>query len=188
MATDAHNQLFFVQTGCRVVLGNPIILHGNDVPCTGTTCDRQVSNCKGCIGKTCRRNFVLQCDVEVENQHNYNSSTGIADFTFRSWTFTKFVLRNCSTFASFDVDVMKKEERAIEESLEQLSTLINENNGWTVIGWHKRGASNATGDSRTDTIVSQTKGHLIRLHPTSLPTSDDFATRFTAARFYYDAS
>ena len=91
------------------------------------------------------------------------------------------------TFANFDVDVMKSQERDIERSLEEVSNLINDNNRWTVIGWHKRGVTNGTGDTRSDTVGAQTRGHLIRLFPTNPPTTENFVNTFQAAQYYYSA-
>lgn len=184
MAAEGHNMVYFIQPGCDVALGNCQILFGQDVPCAGTTCDRQTTSCKGCSPPRIRKNYVLQVDVEVNGQHEYNSETGRATFTFRSWRFTEFVIHNFPAFSRLDPAVMLQHTEAIDDALDRLCVLINANNGWTVIGWHKRGVLDRSNDSGGQPeLASDTEGHLVKLVPTNFPQDQEPALRL--AQFTY---
>ena len=184
MAAEGHGMVYFIQPSCNVSLGNCQILYGQDVPCAGTTCDRQTTSCKGCSPPKIRKNFVLQVDVEVNNQHQYSPETGRATFTFRSWKFTEFVISNAAVFSRLDPMDMLQHMQAIDDALDQLSDLINDNNGWTVIGWHKRGVLDRSNESGGQLeLASDTEGHLVRLFPTNFPQAQEPA--FRVAQFTY---
>ena len=183
MAAEGHNLVYFIQPNCNVTLGNAQILYGQDVPCAGTTCDRQTTACKGCSPPKIRKNFVLQLDVEVNNQHGYNPETGRATFTFRSWKFTEFVIHNSGVFSRLDPMDMVQHVQDIDDALDRLSVLINANNGWTVIGWHKRGVVDRSNESGQMELAVDTEGHLVRLFPTNFPQNREPALR--VARFSY---
>ena len=184
MSGQAHNHIHFIQQGCTVELGNARILHGNDVPCVGTTCDRQNPSCKGCPGIEVRKNYVLQCDVEIANPHAHNPDNGIAHFAIRSWTLTKLVIRNYRMFSRLDPVFMREQENNIEASLQAVANLVNQNGGWTAIGWHKRGVLSAQSDSTQPELSYATKGHLVRLEPTNFPNNQ--APALIVAQYTYE--
>ena len=168
MASEANHMIHFHQRGVTVAFSNALILTGDKVPCVNNTCDRQLTTCKGCSGRdVTTRNMVLSVLVEVENQHEYNSSTGVATFKHRSMRFTKLAIRNLSVLANMDYDVMRRHDEAIEDGLVTLANLVNGNGGWTVVGWHRRGVVSPTDDGNYR-VSSDTEGHLVLLQPTHI--------------------
>ena len=83
--------------------------------------------------------------------------------------------------ATLDYHNLGAYENIIEEKLIEMAELVNNNGGWTVMGWHRRGTTNM-GPNNEPVLALQTLGHLIRIFPTDLPDEkkDDYlATRFT---------
>jgi hypothetical protein len=168
MSSEANTQICFVQHGCTVTLSNVLCITGNDVPCVGTTCDRQLLTCSnGCHGMPkIRKNYVISAVVEIENQPHYNAATSVATFTLRSYEFTKLLIRDIGTFDAQTIDEMKQHNMKLRKAARDLSEYINDNGGWTVIGWHRRGLM-TTGQDGAQELSSDTKGHLVRLEPTN---------------------
>ena len=128
-----------------------------------------------------KKNFVLCVGVDVLNQPLCDAKKGIAQFEHRSWKFTQEVIANLREMATLDCHNLGTHENIIEEKLIEMAEFVNDNGGWTVMGWHRRGTTNM-GPNNEPVVTLQTLGHLMRIFPTSLADEkkDDYlATRFT---------
>ena len=182
MAAQPGETIFFKRSGVSVDLYNPVFLWGNDAPCTNTTCDRQDPRCQGCLGNSAiKRNFVLRVGVDVLNQEGYDARTAMAQFEHRSWKFTQDVIVNLREMATLDYHNLSKYESVMEEKLIEMAELVNQNGGWTIMGWHRRGATTSAGPNNESILALQTRGHLIRILPTKLP--EDKKEEYLATRF-----
>ena len=183
MAAQPGHTIFFRKKGVKVDFYNPVFLCGNEVPCISSTCDRQDPRCQGCHGNTgIKRNFVLRVGVDVLQQPDYDASKGIAQFEHRSWMFTQEVIRNLREMATLDYGNLWKYEGIIKDQLTAMATLVNENGGWTVMGWHRRGTV-STGTNSEPVLSLSTRGHLTRITPTNLP--DDKQEEYASTCFHY---
>ena len=186
MASQPGHTIFFYKRGVSVDIYNPVFLWGNDTPCVNSTCDRQDPRCQGCLGHSnIKRNFVLRVGVDVHNQSQYDASKGVAEFEHRSWKFTQTVIRNIREMSNLDFNNLGKYENIIEDQLTAMAEFINENGGWTVMGWHRRGTTN-TGSNNEPVIALSTKGHLVRIEPTNVP--DEKKEDYLATKFTYSPS
>ena len=137
-----------------------------DVPCTNITCDRQNTSCKGCRGKdVTAQNYVVKLHVQVHDQHKYEPISGVATFLgYRSFHLTKQLV-DVGAFASVDVAAMAEHTAPLRRACSRIAHYINNNGGWTLIGWHRRGVYTPNADGSVD-ISSYTQGHIVRLEPT----------------------
>ena len=165
MSSEANNQIHFVRHSLPIELSVLQILTQNQVPCIGTTCDRQTVKCTGCHGMpNLRKNFVFSVNVEIKNQRSYNAQTGIASFVFRSYNFTKLLLQDIDSFCRLDLQEMQTHRMPLRKAMQKIVSHVNNNGGWTVIGWHRKGIVTVDGITEENT---NTKGHIIRLEPTN---------------------
>jgi predicted Rossmann-fold nucleotide-binding protein len=70
------------------------------------------------------------------------------------------------TFDAQTIDEMKQHNMKLRKAARELRKHVNDNGGWTVIGWHHRGLM-TTGQDGAQELSSDTKGHLVRLEPTN---------------------
>jgi hypothetical protein len=167
MSPTANLQVHFYKSAVSIKFYMAQILTGNSVKCTGVTCDRQGTTCMGCHGyPESKRNFVLQTQVEVLNQPQYDAKTKRAIFVFRSFQLTKLLI-DINTFAGMDYQIMMDHNTRIRLAINNFADHINNNGGWTVIGWHRRGVVSGMEDGSTQ-LNEYTSGHLVRLEPTNL--------------------
>lgn len=179
----ANQQVHFYAQSLTVELSNARLLTGMAVPCFGTTCDRQDPTCPGChLGSAPRKNLVLKVMVEILDQPQYESETGLATFSFQSYAFTDLMI-DVQSLSTLDCEQMRNHDLAIRRAVSGIQTYINAHGGWTVIGWHRRGTVTTMDESGVE-LNSYTQGHLVRLEPTIL-TNDNMSVirslRYTAA-------
>ena len=146
----------------------------SQIPCLNVTCDRQTKRCKGCFGKSeTERAFVMLSDVIVADTPDYDKNGARFD-NFRSLRFTKLFFVDINAASSF-VSVCNDGDLAIgnrtaRRAMNAMVEIVNQNSGWTVAGWHRRGA--LTEENGETYLSSETKGHLVLLQPTQ---PDDIA-------------
>lgn len=170
MSPVANQQIYFHDIGCTVNFSCLDVKTGTDAPCHGTFCDRQNTTCTGCYGThRFKRNFVIQVEVDVEDQPRYNFNSDTASFTFRSFHLTELFIANISDFAILDYGIMKTQTNQIRRAVSALSDYVNSHGGWTVIGWHRRGLV-STEEGASD-LNNNTPGHIVRIEPTDLSTA-----------------
>lgn len=165
MSPLPNQTINFSKSGLSLTFSAASILSGGKVKCFGTTCDRQDPSCPGChIGSAPRRNFVVQVIVEIENQFEYNTRTGVAAFTFRSFALTELFL-NIDTVQNLDYEMLRHFDIPLRRAVRAIQNHVNLNGGWTVYGWHRRGQVAALEDGALE-INATTVGHLSRVEPT----------------------
>ena len=174
MSADTARQIHFVKHGCTAAVAMIEVLIGPEVPCNGPICDRQLKDCKGCPGQPkFRTNWVLSMQIEIENQRQYNASTGIAAFCMRSFRTTCMFIKRPSEFGTIDLMVMKTHQQGIRGAAAAIVDYVNGHGGWTVIGWHRRGVT--VGDDGAPELNAFTKGHVVRFEPTNLSDANRIA-------------
>ena len=180
MSSVPNQTINFYKEGATLLFSSATMLSGTDVKCFGTTCDRQDPSCNGCHnGPTARRNFVLRVFVEIENEFDYNSQSGVAAFTFRSYTLTEFFV-DTDSFQHLDYTKMTSNDQAIRNAVRAIQNYVNNHGGWTVSGWHRRGQISSMEDGTLE-INANTVGHLTRVEPTR--STDTFRDALKPLRF-----
>lgn len=170
MADEGHGMVHFREYNVNLTFALGMFLTGAAVPCSATTCDRQLSSCKGCLGASFKRSVVFKVMTEVGEQYLYDAETGVATFPFRSWAFTKLIAPGVITWANNGDIEMRGREQTVRRALDQMGALVNRGNGWTMIGWHRRGMVEA--DTTDAHMNMNTVGHLVALFPTGLSPQD----------------
>lgn len=167
-STEANQQVFFDEVGKYLHVVEPeLLVGGGDFPnCKGRTCDRQ-SKCLGCFGKApTTRPIVLRCNVHVMDCPEYNEVTGRADFQrFTSLAFSALFFQDISSMSRRHPAEIGALYDDIDDAVTKIVHHINQNGGWRVVGWHRRGVvqDTETGDA---TLSEQTQGHITLLVPT----------------------
>lgn len=165
MSTIPNQTVNFVKSGVTVQFSAATMLSGPQVQCFGTTCDRQDPSCKGChIGSAPRRNFVVRVIVEIENQFQYDTRTGVASFTFRSFALTELFV-DLDSMQNIDYGLLRHHDTSLRRAVRAVQNHINANGGWTIYGWHRRGQVAAMEDGALE-LNAATVGHLTRVEPT----------------------
>lgn len=175
-STDTNWQVFFDEGGKTIrVKGQRIVYE--DQKCKGYTCDQQ-GPCKGCFGRTgLKKAMVLMCDVEVFDSPNYSSTTGSAVFyRFKSLRFTDLFFTNFKNLSRAHQSVLNTLHVDVFHAVNSIVDYVNENDGWTVCGWHRQGMrmEQETGE---EMLSSRTEGHIILLEPTNSRIKDPPAFR-----------
>lgn len=171
-SVDPGKEYGWYNTGKSIAVAQCVLMsRGSEVPCTGSTCDRQYRNCKGCFGKNNKLldPLVLRATVEVQDEPKYAAGVGrkakTAVFTgFRSWRFSQLFFKNIHDIAkktAQDINAMD-----IEDAIDNMVDAINDDGGWTVIGWHRQGERIELDTGETVNSTS-TLGHLVYLYPTT---------------------
>ena len=156
----------WIKRSLKITLSNVNIEIGSKaIPCTGVQCDRQDAKCKGCFGKsTCLHPIVMLCDVQINNC-SYDPKTDKAIFQeFRSYKFSKLFFEHLDAIASLQPEVYHSIHHKIRKQTKIMVKYINDNGGWTIIGWHKLGET--TEDTGELVVSIATGGHIVRIEPT----------------------
>ena len=139
------------------------------VPCVNVTCDRQKTRCAGCFGKShTLEPIVLQADVSIRECPLYNptgNGNKAAFPAFRSLRFTNLFFDNISALSAKTLD-QQSYDRTISIDIKKMVNIINNNGGWTLCGWHRRGVC-VENDTDDYTLSVSTTGHLTLLTPTT---------------------
>lgn len=148
--------LYFVQKNQSIKL-QTMVAEERTCSCKGQLCDRQVKiesgrrGACGCLTVGRKPGFVLdqtlflqfpadfhaeyiEEDDIVEGGPIVGSSRRMHVRNFRSWRLTKALIRNASEFSIETHDRVHLRKR-----IRMLVNYVNENGGWTVAGWHRRG-------------------------------------------------
>ena len=155
-------QLAFNAPGKKINISKFTILFDGDIKCSSTACDRQNVACPGCFGKSkTSRPIVAQCDIAVQDCHKHENPHFQA---FRSLTFTKLFFEDLWDCSTKDKNLFPPSRNQIRARVRQMVQFINDNDGWTVCGWHRNGKTTKIGDekNREECMVqsSRTKGHI----------------------------
>lgn len=143
-----------------------------DASCKGILCDRQNPLVRGqscgCVHMARMNAIVVKLNVgfefidETGNKKNYQAQN------FRSWRTTTLLVKP-SAF-SVDTVVFQQGENAdaLRSVVRNINRFINENGGWTVIGWYRRGeVADASGQETGEQVASMNQPiHLAYVYPT----------------------
>ena len=169
-------------TNCFVLNRQYLILNQTaaiQTTCSGLLCDRQrvndwngKSKC-GCYSMfQYRSNLSLQHSIRIDTQQ-----VKLIQNDFSSLKFSHLYLSN-DIPSNVKVSSLRVSEEfwELEDCIESVVDFINENGGWTVVGWYKRGEvkdqslNESTGNNNSDdnTIGAGTvKYHVVQLCPTN---------------------
>lgn len=146
-----------------------------DVSCVGTECDRQKG--KGgctCLHATGNTALVYEFDVTF---HDFRSTDvsflGRKDIflvpKFKSLKATKLFFYNFNRFC--DTTTVTEQEDMVQTIRQQVNCLmkfVNDNGGWTAVGWFMLGQISDASEDTTDKIDNPTvTPHLTYLHPSN---------------------
>ena len=173
---------------------NNRILHLNQTSviattCNGLMCDKgninEWNNIKGCgcVGMNPNiSNLAFVHSIWIEDQTNVmqNITRKVTHSEFSSTKFSRCYLsgRIPATVRKTTLNPTSDVFWALEDCITNVINFVNENDGWTVVGWYKRGsmkdcslieASNNNNSNEEDTTVASGKlnMHIIELLPTN---------------------
>jgi len=171
LCSDKNRQVAFHIDEKKITLSSILLRtasHG--VNCNNFMCDRQNIRCQGCYGtKPSLWPIVVQCDVTVHqvSDWNRNKNNNANFFDFRSWKFSNLLFDDLEKLCSMNQDDLDSFEIEMRNAVKVIIDHINDNGGWTVIGWHRRGIIGATGDESDELLSNDTLGHISCLMPSN---------------------
>ena len=139
-----------------------------DCSCAGIMCDRQRS--KGectCIHLTSSKTFVYSFDVTFAIPLSLNGNDSMTVPGYKSLRTTQCFFKN---YSSRDVAPVEEDglKHKIRPKVATMTNYINQNGGWTVVGWFKKGeiTDQATGQ---DKVANQeVTNHIIFMEPSDI--------------------
>lgn len=168
-APQDNEQVAFHAANKRITVCNGVLLTSMDhIKCANKTCDMQNIDCAGCFGSPeMNKPMVIECDVEVMDCPLYDNAIHVATFwSFRSLRFSHLFFNSLEDISSKGEDIHDEINQNLRNSMTELVNYINNRNGWTLFGWHRRG-SELLDNGETRASV-KTKGHLVYLMPTNM--------------------
>lgn len=169
VSSDKDRQVAFHAKNKIIEVYSPILRVGmHNVLCSHATCDRQNIKCRGCFGiAPTRFPIVLECDIVVKDCPNYDTKHNEAEFVkFRSFRFSNLFfdsLEDLSSKPYHDIDTLSM---TLRNNLTSMVDHINNHDGWTITGWHRRGVFDRGVDGE-ETLASNTAGHIVYLMPSN---------------------
>ena len=144
--------------------------------CTGSFCDKQrISEIKAKDNCGCYTFKDKYTSVVLE--HTINTSYQNTEIEMEQFSSTKFDKCFLTDVIPFDISFIKFRDGDllwdVEESIQDILDFVNNNNGWTIIGWYKRGLTkdeNLIGDytvSKKDRMIasSNLKLNIVQITP-----------------------
>jgi hypothetical protein len=160
---------FFFLSGVRVLCDRAYVVTAD---CTGVQCDRlylggNSKNC-GCFKVNVKARPTFRCTLIVQE---VNPDRDVFTVDHRSWSLTELLL--VITNDSINAQYEKHNLRAFRQSVNQSFQFINQNGGWDVCGWARKGTVVDASDQRDGVTlrVSEEVGsdyvapHIIKLVP-----------------------
>ena len=169
-------------TNCFVLNRQYLILNQTaaiQTTCSGLLCDRQrVNDWNGKSKYGCYSMFQYCSNLSLQHSIRINTQQlKLIQNDFSSLKFSHLYLSN-DIPSNVKVSSLQVSEEfwELEDCIESVVNFINENGGWTVVGWYKRGEvkdqslNESTGNNNSDdnTIGAGTvKYHVVQLCPTN---------------------
>ena len=176
----ANRQVAFHISKKKITVSSVMMKGGHQtVGCNHSMCDRQNIRCQGCYGQAPTLwAVVLQCDVTVHDVTNWNATDdGTAGFAdFRSWRFSNLFFHSPSYMSTHEGDDFEEQQHGIRRTVKEIVKTINAADGWTIIGWHRRGTKSSADDAE-EVLANRTAGHISCLMPTN-PANLDACTKY----------
>jgi hypothetical protein len=146
--------------------------------CAGYLCDKQMLRGQDrtccCLYNTGVSPLVLEVVVKVyDGEEGGEKELIVSTHDFRSWVFSNLVIDGMNNVTAALDDFSRENEGIMRAKIEQIVQYVNNHNGWTVIGWVRRGTqvdASVTGTRASeDEITAETVSpHIIRLVPTNV--------------------
>ena len=109
----------------------------------------------------------MECNVTVKDCKQYNEHTGVAEFErMRSMKLTQLFFTDISKVSSKESRLIQTLHKPMRKNIPKMVKYINDNGGWTIAGWHRRGMIPSEKESE-QFLNSFTIGHCTHLQPTS---------------------
>jgi hypothetical protein len=161
---------YFVLTGKKIALSKVKLAPFQT--CLGIQCDRQKSNVKGgctCLHATSSSSLVYQCNVTFEVPKKVDASGQVTVLDFCSLKTTRLFFRNFDTFVNrYSMNDLRMSNQSVRKHWSDAMQYINENDGWTLIGWFMLGDHADAANSHDKVQNFQTTVHLTSLQPTNI--------------------
>ena len=155
--------------------------------CNGIFCDRQgknvVANACGCYHTSRFVGIAFVVSYDLEFCHHPAARPERVSRA-ASWETTKLLFRTLPEGQATPFALLEQHARSIRQVARQICEFVNNNGGWTIIGWSRQGTQvDASSLNNTDsTVMSQSKGiHIVTLKPTTAQTADFQHLQFDAA-------
>ena len=161
----------------------------SDPSCTGIQCDRQKP--KGgctCTHLSASNSFVLNCDVNFNVPAALKMDASLTVMNFRSYRTTSLFFKDAAVFAS--MTTMEDQQKLVFQNRKRITEMvdwINENDGWTIVGWFKLGETTDAANENERVETHEVTVHISYLFPTGgYDTIDD--PEFQALKIEYNHS
>ena len=156
---------YFVMKDTKINLRRATLC--TDTKCIGKQCDRQKRNgdCS-CVYGTAQKNFVYSFDVSFEVPITLHSSKKLTIPEYRSLSTTALFFKDHSVR---EVSMQREEngQTFIRDKIKTMTQIINQNGGWTIVGWMKRGETTDLGTGQDKVENVEVTMHLSCLRPTN---------------------
>ena len=131
-------------------------------------------------------NIVISCNLKIKIQHHEETPIIATQFCSHRFTnvFVKEAFPKDIEWSQFDQN--KSFETLLDSILETID-VINNNGGWTVIGWSKRGEINDVAFKESDTAEKVTSSD-INHHITLLVPANDLSINELYLKSLWDVS
>jgi hypothetical protein len=167
---------FFVLTGKKLLLHKKSMLIPYQSKCNGRACDRLQAATKpnqpcGCWTQSSRcdtlaKNTVFKQDFFFKDSNE--DINQVTDFTSLKWS--KFMFTDGQIL--FERDDLQKDNvfHTLQVTWRKLVGHVNDNGGWTIIGWYKRATQTDEDKHETETniLAESVKINVSHLIPTTL--------------------
>lgn len=162
---------FFMLRKARISVFGAVMLKGN---CGGYLCDAQNMNnrekgCGCCIYTKGHPAYTLQMDVRVFNRDG--SLEVLSMDNYSSWCFTNMVINGINQASKLE-DYTEEKERKMRGCIKGIVEFVNNNGGWNVCGWMRRGIQIDAGEHdkrvQEEVTAESISPHIIMLRPTSV--------------------
>jgi hypothetical protein len=140
--------------------------------CSGTLCDRQnfiiqTGSC-GCLyfNRTCSVVLDMTVTFTTVDTNGYKNQYSVPHF--RSWRTSKVFIH--PTAMTADNEVFFAHTREIRNVVANIKNNVNQNEGWTIVGWYRKGemidASSQSNDAGSEITSDNHPIHISYLYPT----------------------
>lgn len=155
-----------------------------DVSCAGRFCDRafpRIANVHcGCFQPSASLNPTVgefNVNVVFPDRTTYEGDNETTIQDFRSLRTTELFFENLEDFASQENLIIEQRTAQMRAKIAGMNAYINENGGWTVVGWFRRG--DVTDASTEDAKV---EAESVTLHISTLIPSKNLGAEFRTMR------
>jgi hypothetical protein len=147
--------------------------------CNGTLCDHQnpilrTGSC-GCLyyNRTCSIVLDMTVTFKTTDSNGYENQYSVPHF--RSWRTSQVFIH--PTAMTADSAVFLEHTREIRNVAANIKNIVNQNEGWTIVGWYRKGeivdASAEPNDAGSEITSDNHPIHVSYLYPTKPSCLDD---------------